>query len=106
MLKTGTLNRQVTIQRRDGGKDEYGQLTDTWVNVATVWASILHKSGLETVKSSVDISVVQTSVRIRYREDVTAAMRVVYGNTLYDIRAVMPDVAGREYCDLVCQETT
>ena len=105
-MRAGQFNRRVTIQRRDGSVDDYGQPTDTWVDVATVWANIIHKSGLEVVKSSVDISVVQTSIRIRYREDVTVAMRVAYGAVIYDIQAVMRDAAGHEYCDLVCQEAT
>lgn len=104
-MRAGALNRRVTIQKLTTTLDEYGEPTgpSIWVDVVTVWASVKHASGLETVKSGLTVSVVSTSIRIRYRDDVTAGMRVVHGVTVWDIRAVMPDVSGREYYDLVCQ---
>lgn len=102
-MKAGVLNRRVTIQMLSTTLDEYGQPAGAWADIATVWANIKNVSGLETVKSGLDVSVVSTSIRIRYRDDVTAGMRVLYGVKAWDIRAVLPDDAGREYCDLVCQ---
>lgn len=104
-MRAGTLNRRVTIQKLTTALDEYGEPTgpSIWVDVATVFSSVKHASGLETVKSGLNVSVVSTSIRIRYRDDVTAGMRVVYGQMIWDVRAVMPDVNRREHCDLVCQ---
>ncbi|TEA79833.1 phage head closure protein [Allopusillimonas ginsengisoli] len=103
-MRIGPLNRRITIQRQDTAEDEYGEpIPGAWVDVAPVWANIAHKSGLETVKSGVDVSIVQASIRIRYREDITAGMRVVHKSTVYDIRGVLPDESGREFVDLVCQ---
>ncbi len=103
-MKAGTLNRRITIQKLGEGRDEYNEpIPGVWVDVATVWASVAHKSGLETVKSDADVSIVSASIRIRYRESITAGMRVLYGRTVYDIRAVLPDASGKVYTDLVCQ---
>jgi SPP1 family predicted phage head-tail adaptor len=41
--------------------------------------------------------------RIRYRTDLTAAMRVLEGATPYDIVAVVPS-ANREWVDLYCTQ--
>jgi SPP1 family predicted phage head-tail adaptor len=103
-VRAGSLNRRVTIQRHVTGTDELGGPIDTWEDVATVWANIRHLSGAESIRSDADVSIVKASIRIRYRTDVTAAMRVVYGTTIYDIQAVLLDAVGREYCDLVCVE--
>ena len=46
---------------------------------------------------------VQASIRVRYRAGITAGMRVVHNLTNYNITAVMPDVGGREYVDLVAE---
>lgn len=104
-MKAGTLNRKVTIQKLTTTLDEYGEPTgpNIWVDVATVWSSIKHASGMETVKSGVDVSVVKASIRIRRRTDVTAGMRVLCDGKVYDIRAVLDDVAGRVYTDLVVE---
>jgi SPP1 family predicted phage head-tail adaptor len=36
------------------------------------------------------------------RRDIDAGMRVVLGESIYDIRAVLPDEEGNEYLDLAC----
>lgn len=103
-MRIGKLNRQVSIQANQSVLDEYGEpLPAAWVEVAKVWADVQILSGLQTIKEGVDVSVVKASMRIRYREDLTAAMRVVYQGRVFDIRAVLPDVSKREYLDLVCE---
>lgn len=102
------LNRLVLIQQLVAGQDEAGQPVQTWANlIATgdgkIRANIRHLSGVETIKADAPTSAVKASIRIRYRTDVTAAMRVVHGGTTYEIKAVMPDAAGRQFCDLACE---
>jgi len=100
------LNRRVTIEKKGQGTDDYGQpLPDVWEPLATVWASIKNLSGLGAIKADAAVSTVKTSIRIRWRTDVTAGMRVVHGTTVYDVQAVLPDAAGRVYVDLVCEVT-
>ena len=101
-MRAGRLNCAIVIQRLVTGQDELGQPNAAWVDVASEWANIAHKSGLETIRAGELVSVVQTSIRIRYRTDLDAGMRVVYGALVYDIRAVMPDLSGRQFTDLVC----
>lgn len=103
-MKAGPLNKRVTIQRLGEGQDEAGQLGPAWVDVGSpVWASILHQSGRETIKSDASTSIVRASIRVRYRADVDASMRVLHGAKIYAIKAVLPDEVRREYIDLVCE---
>jgi SPP1 family predicted phage head-tail adaptor len=102
-LKAGTLNRKVTIQEPAAVQDAAGQPIPTWTTLATVWANIRSLNGLETIKGGAESSVAKASIRIRYRTDVTAAMRVVHGSTTYEIKAVLPDVAGKQHLDLACE---
>ncbi|MEP6587503.1 MAG: phage head closure protein [Polaromonas sp.] len=97
------LNSRVTIQAPSAGVDAIGQPVTTWTTLATVWANIRQQSGAESIRADKDISIVQASIRIRRRTDVTAAMRAVSSSTTYDIRAVLPDEQSREFVDLVCQ---
>lgn len=103
MMQAGRLNRRCTLQAPGTATDELGQPIPGWTDVATVWADIRLKSGLESIKAGAPVSTVQASIRIRYRAGINAGMRVVHNLSAYEILAVQPDVGGREYVDLVCQ---
>ena len=103
MQQAGRLNRSCTLQAPGTTQDGLGQPIPGWTDVATVWADIRMKSGLEAIKAGAPVSVVQASVRIRYRADVTAGMRLVHNLQAYNITAVLPDVGGRVHMDLVCE---
>ena len=102
-MQAGRLNRRVTLQSPSQSVDELGQPIPGWTDVATLWADIRMKSGLEAIKAGAPVSTVQASIRIRYRAGINAGMRVVHNLQVYEILAVQPDVGGREYVDLVCQ---
>ena len=101
-MRAGDLNRRVTLQQRSAGHDALGQPNGTWADLATLWASVRHLSGLQALKADAEVSEVQASIRLRYRTDITAGMRAVLGTTIYDIKAVLPDQAHHEFVDLTC----
>lgn len=102
MIRAGTYDQRVTLQRRVSGSDAAGQPNTHWEPLVTVWASIRTMGGLEAIKSGAVTSIVQASIRIFWRDGITSAMRVVHGTTVYEIKAALPD-ARREYIDLVCE---
>jgi SPP1 family predicted phage head-tail adaptor len=107
MLQAGSLNRRIVIQRLDAGQDDLGQPQSTWVNIAPpTWASIAHKTGLQTIQGDAEVSVVQASIMVRFRADVCAGMRVLHRATTYKILAVLPDEVDREKLYLVCEVVT
>jgi len=101
-----TLQHRVSVQVPSGGvddSDDCGQPTIDWTEMAALWADIRVAGGLETIKAGAEMSVVKASIRVRYRSDIDASMRVVHGTTIYAIKAVLPDLVGRRYVDLVCE---
>lgn len=102
-MQAGRLNRRCTLQAPGTATDELGQPIPGWTDVALVWASIRHLSGVEAIKADAVTSTVKASIRIRYRTGLNAGMRVVHGAQVYSIEAVMPDVGGREFVDLVAE---
>lgn len=102
-MQAGRLNRRCVLQAPGTAQDELGQPVPGWTDVATVWGDIRMKSGLESIKAGAPVSVVAASIRIRYRSDVNAGMRVVHNLAAYEIKAKLPDVSGREFLDLVCE---
>ena len=106
MIQAGRLNRQITIQRHGTAQDATGQVIEAWSEVCQAWASIRHPGGLETVRAGAETTIVKASIRIRYRTDIDAGMRVLHGTTVYDIKAVLLDEVKREHVDLVCEAVT
>lgn len=98
-----TLRHRVSIQQHVVGSDAIGQPVTTWQEFAPAWADIRNLRGIEAIKAGAVTSEVQASIRMRYRTDLTAAMRLVHGATTYEVLAVLPDEAGQQHVDLVCK---
>lgn len=101
-MDAGQLRDRVTIEQRGTTRDAAGQKVASWTTLATVWANVRHQSGAEAIRADSEVSIVKASIRVRFREDVTAGMRVVKGAAVFDIKAVLPD-GQRAFVDLVCE---
>lgn len=104
-MHAGQLRNVVTIEKRGEGYDEAGQPVTTWSTFATVRGDVRHLSGTETIKADALTPAVRTSIRIRWLEGVTAGMRAQVNDSVYEIRAVMPEMGKRRFVDLVCETT-
>lgn len=103
-LAAGTLDRRIAIQARAGGMDSAGQPLDQWVLVAGAWANVSGQTGMRTITTSANgviSNVGHYSFRIRYREGLTAGMRVVMGTETFNVREVRNDYVNRQWTDLV-----
>jgi SPP1 family predicted phage head-tail adaptor len=110
-MRAGQLRSQVHIERRGTSRDTWGQETERWLPFAVVRADVRFPSGMgiisgEREEGGREVSVVQCSIRIRWRNDITSEMRVrmqVAGTTTYfEIKQVVPDIRSRQFVDLVC----
>ena len=108
-LPAGRLSNQVRIDQRTppGTVDAAGQPLAAWTPLVTLWADIKAPTGLaaaERLTADRETSLATYSLRIRYRTDITPAMRAVHlsTGTVFDIDQVLPDLANREHTDLVC----
>ena len=104
-MRSGMLRHRVTLQRFQQGQDAYGGPVETWEDVAIVWASLEAMSGREFFASQQAQSEVTQRIRIRYRPDVTADMRVIHNGKVFNIVAPLPDNRGRELV-LMCREVS
>ena len=106
-MRAGTLRHRVTIQRYELVVDDYGAPLhrESWKDVATVWASVEAVSGRDFFAARQEQSEVTQRIRIRYRPDVTADMRVIHNGKVFNIVAPLPDNRGRELV-LMCREAS
>lgn len=77
MIRSGDLDRRVTIQSATITRGELGGHAETWTDDATVWAKVRDLSGRETFAAQQAGSTVSKIVTIRYRTSLNAAMRII-----------------------------
>lgn len=103
-IRTGELNKRVTIQQYVETADTFGELDRTWSNLVTVWAKVKPISASETYSAQQTGMTVNHEVWIRYRTGIAPKMRVVYGSRTFEIDGVMNLDERGEFLILKCYE--
>lgn len=108
MIDAGRLRHRVLLQRCTGAVDDYGDPLysddDQWTTEAAVWAAIDPVSGRELYAAEQAQSAVSHKIRLRYRQGVSAAWRVLYGNRVFRILSVIDWEERHESLLLMAQE--
>lgn len=97
------LRHRIDIQRPVRTQNsETGETVTTWESVwCGVPAEIAPSSAREFIASQSLQSDITARITIRWRDGVTADMRVKRGDTIYNIAGVLPDPhSGREWITL------
>jgi len=83
-MNAGEFDRLVRIERKVADNSFDGAGSEEWEQVAEVWADIQDKlpSRGERLADGLNIATRPSRVRIYYRTDITAAMRVLVGGTI------------------------
>jgi SPP1 family predicted phage head-tail adaptor len=102
-MRAGKLRRRASLQRKQVTQDGYGAEIASWAEFAVVAAGVEPLQGREFWTSQAEQGEISTRITIRFRDDVKAEDRVVWGDHTYDIEAVVADERGREL-QLMCKE--
>lgn len=84
----GDLDQRITIQAEAPTADGYGGSVLAWSTVATVWAKAWPVSGKERTQAQQIEAAAMHRFLIRYRDDVTEGMRIVWQGRAHNIRFV------------------
>jgi SPP1 family predicted phage head-tail adaptor len=103
-MKIGELRQRVILQKKEITEDELKQQYETWMDTATVWASVEPLSGREYFAAGQVNSEISVKVTIRYRKDVTPDMRVVFGGKVYETLSVINLKERCETLVMMCRE--
>lgn len=101
-MQAGLLRDRITIQVRSTTDDAAGEPALIWATFAAVWANATDMTGREYIAGQAITNVVTTTIIIRYRAGVTAAMRVVMRGVTYNIQAVIEPENKRREMHLMC----
>jgi len=97
------LNHRIQLLRPAAARDGAGQRAKGWAVYKSTWANVRFQTGAEVLRADADVSIVKCSIRIRARRDVDASMGARYQGVDYNIQAVLPDSADRDFVFLVCE---
>jgi SPP1 family predicted phage head-tail adaptor len=85
----GKMNERVALQSRVEAADGVGGVTRTWADVATVWAEVTPRVGVENMENG-RINAAQTATfTIRTRDDVNETWRLMWRGDVWNIRRIM-----------------
>jgi len=93
-MNPGKLRHRVAILQKQTTIDPDGYPIETWVAAATVWASVEPIAGREYFQAAAVQAQHQVRFTMRYRKDITPAMRLRWDGEDYEIKAVI-DLEGR-----------
>lgn len=104
-MNPGKLRHPVTIQHQVFTDDPDTKETKaSWVDVATVRASIEPLKSREYDQANEKHSEITTRVCIRYRKGIGPDMRIAYGNRLLYIQSVIDPNERHHELQLMCIE--
>lgn len=93
MSFSASLDKRVIPQLRSTVSDEWGGQVDAWINLipgdGKMWAGIKDLQGRDFFAASAVNSEVTTRITCRIRTDITPAMRILHGSTVYEVMYVM-----------------
>lgn len=106
-MRAGLLNRRVTVQRPVDVRSSSGEVTRTWEDWRTVWASVLPIAGNKFFAADQVQSSVTHTVKVRFQNGYRTNQRIVHevepGVSQYmAIEAVLPLRDDKHHLDLMC----
>lgn len=113
-LEAGKLRHRVRIESYDYLRDGSGEViqdpvtgetSQSWQEVATVWAAIEPLSAREFIAASATQSAITARIVIRYRDGLNASMRLIHKDKIYNPAGFLADkVSGLEYITIPVTE--
>lgn len=103
-MPAGQYRHRISVLRKGAGGDGWNKPTPApWEPFLTnLPADVREPTGTQAIRADAVTSSVKASIRIRFRQDIDASMRVQHGEDLYAVQAVLKD-ARRRHVDLVCE---
>jgi SPP1 family predicted phage head-tail adaptor len=103
-MNIGRLRKRVQLQQLVRNQDDFGEAVPSYSTYATVWASVEPLQGRELEFAQQISAEITHKVTIRYNAAVTSEHRVVYGERILEIEAVINPEERNEMLILMCKE--
>ena len=102
----GWLRHRVSVEQKAATTDGAGGETITWSNLVDLWARIEPVAADEKAVAGHVTGIVTHTITLRWRDDITGAMRMTYHGRTFRILAVYdPDETQRYLVAETAEET-
>ena len=105
VVDPGRLSARLVLETSADLPDGQGGVSESWTPVATLWGRIEPLRAAAREQAGAALAPVTHRVTIRYRDDVSHAMRFVYRNRVLDIRTLRDPDETRRYLVCDCEES-
>ena len=97
-------DRIVELQARRVTRDALGGEVEGWAEIDKVWANVDQTGTSEDFENDAnrDVALRNSTIRIRWRDDVQESSRVVYDGFPWDIKGIA-ELGFRREMELICQ---
>jgi SPP1 family predicted phage head-tail adaptor len=102
--RIGALRHRVTIETETRLPDGGGGALVAWTPVADLWAAVVPISGTEPVVAEASVGRITHAVTLRWRADLTPAMRVRLVGRILSLVAVLDVDERRRFLRCLCRE--
>ncbi len=99
-MRSGALDRIVTLERFTTTENEYGEEIEAWAPLRTVAAQVVQQSGREFLAAAMTQAEVRVLFRIRWIEGIRPTDRINYEGRLHNIHEVK-ELGRREGLDIM-----
>lgn len=99
-MRSGRLDRRIILKQYGETKDAVGGITESYTDVATVWAEKLDLRGRDFFATAQINSDITTKFRIRYRADINNSWRISVDGKDYDLTSVA-EIGRREGLEIM-----
>ena len=108
-MDIGKLDKRIRIERKVETVDPvYGSVETSWQVLATVWANVVDHASFKDneVSGAHEKATIKTRLRIRYRSDIDATMRVVMSRPttqVWQISSTPIEIGNRDGIEFTCE---
>ncbi|KKJ75443.1 hypothetical protein WH95_18555 [Kiloniella litopenaei] len=95
-MNKGRLRERISLQELSLVSDGGGGQTETWGEVAKVWANVKPLSGREQITADKEASTTLYRIKIRSR-GISSSWRVVWGSKILNIREILEGDSSERY---------
>jgi SPP1 family predicted phage head-tail adaptor len=97
-----SMTQRVEILRKVTAPGPTGAPVDAWQSLCRPWAEVKGVSGRAFLAASAEQADVTYEIKVRYRADIQARMRVTHNGLTLEIVAPLPDER-RQWLRLMCK---
>lgn len=102
--RIGQFDRRLVLEAPINTPDDIGGIERSWVFVDVIWARITALVGSERFEGEREESAITHAITIRWRPDVTGAMRLRLGARTFAIHAAVDGDGRRRTLNCRCTE--